>query len=191
MPGAKRSPKGLKICCATTFVLLIVFTIVCVTLYFTMFKPKQPQVTAHPVSLENIEVRIFPAFSLNVTIGLVVTINNRNYGSFKYQNSTSYVDYHGTNIAEVPIEGETVPARRKLNLSTYANVAADKLITNSHFLSDLIAGSFNLTSTATLHGKATALKIFKHKAKILNTCDISIFIHNQSLESNCYSKIKL
>ncbi|KAI8551901.1 hypothetical protein RHMOL_Rhmol06G0223100 [Rhododendron molle] len=152
MVGAKSSPKGLKICCATTFVLLIVFTIVCVTLYFTMFKPKQPQVTAHPVSLENIEVQIFPAFSLNVTIGLVVTINNRNYGSFKYQNSTSYINYHGTNIAEVPIEGETVPARRKLNLSTYANVAADKLITNSHFLSDLIAGSFNLTSTATLHG---------------------------------------
>ncbi|KAF7140031.1 hypothetical protein RHSIM_Rhsim06G0159600 [Rhododendron simsii] len=149
MPGAKSFPKGLKICCAATFVLLIVFTTVCVTLYFTMFKPKQPQVTAHPVSLENIEVQIFP-FRLNVTIGLVITINNRNYGSFKYKNSTSYIEYHGTNVAEVPIEGETVPARRKLNLSTHANVAADKLITNSHFLSDLIAGSFNLTSKATL-----------------------------------------
>ncbi|XP_058220357.1 uncharacterized protein LOC131330697 [Rhododendron vialii] len=125
MPGAKSSRKGLKICCGTTFVLLIVLAIVCVTLYFTMFKPKKPQVTAHPVSLENIEVQIFPAFSLNVTIGLVFTINNRNYGSFKYQNSTCYIDYHGTNIAEVPIEGGTVPARRKFNLSTYANVTAE------------------------------------------------------------------
>ncbi|XP_058217541.1 uncharacterized protein LOC131328642 [Rhododendron vialii] len=157
MPGAKSSRKGLKICCGTTFVLLIVLAFVSVTLYFTMFKPKQPQVTAHAVSLENIEVQIFPAFSLNVTIGLVVTINNRNYGSFKYQNSTSYIDYHGTNIAEVLIEGGTVPARRKYNLSTYANVAAGKLITDSHFLSDLIAGSFNLTSTATLHESGVQL----------------------------------
>ncbi|KAF7140345.1 hypothetical protein RHSIM_Rhsim06G0159500 [Rhododendron simsii] len=158
MPGAKSFRKGLKICCCTTFVLLIVLAIVCVTLYFTMFKPKHPQVTAHPVSLENIEVQIFPAFILNVTIGLVVTINNRNYGSFKYQNSTSYINYRGTNIAEVPIEGGTVPARRKFNLSTYANVAADKLITNSHFLSDIIAGSFNSTSTATLVWSPTAIR---------------------------------
>ncbi|KAH7859518.1 hypothetical protein Vadar_002100 [Vaccinium darrowii] len=190
MPGATSFRKGLKICGLTTFIFLIISVVVFVTLYFTMFKPKQPQVIAHPVSLENIEIQIYP-FSLNATIGLVITINNRNYGSFKYKNSTAYIDYHETNIAEVPIESESVPARGKLDLSTYANVTADKLVTNSNFWNDLVAGSFNLTSTTTLRGKVTALKIFKLKATVFSICDISIFIQTRSLESNCYSKIKL
>ena len=52
-------------------------------------------------------------FLLNVTMGITVTINNPNYGSFKYGNSTMSVTYHRDLVAEAPIEVDKIPARGK------------------------------------------------------------------------------
>ncbi|KAA8526492.1 hypothetical protein F0562_008305 [Nyssa sinensis] len=165
--------------------------VVSITLFLTVLKPKQPQVIAHPASLDHIAVQLFPTLSINATLGLVITIDNRNYGSFKYKNTIAYVNYHGTTVAEVPIEHETVPAHGKLNISTSANLAADKLISSPCFWGDVAAGRFNLTSSATLHGEVSVLKIFKLGATVFSTCDISVFIQTQDIESKCKSKIKL
>ncbi|XP_059663890.1 uncharacterized protein LOC132309615 [Cornus florida] len=191
MSGDKRSRRGLKICCGVTVISLAIIVIVCVTLFLTVLKPKQPQVTAHPASLENIQVQVVPTPSLNVTLGLVVTIDNPNYGSFKYKNTTAYISYYGTTVAEVPIEHETIPARSKLNITTYANITADKMVSSPHFWDDVAAGRFNLTSMATMHGKVSMFKIFRTRATILSTCDISIIVLTQDVESKCKSKIKL
>ncbi|KAM7498277.1 hypothetical protein LguiA_022691 [Lonicera macranthoides] len=136
------------------------------------------------------QIQFFP-LSLNVTLGLVVTIDNRNYGGFSYKNATAYVDYHGMNVAEVEIDSDTVPARGKVNISTYANISADKLISSPNFWGDIGAGRFNLTSTARLHGKVRVFKIFKLGARVVSTCDISVLILSQDVESKCKSKIKL
>lgn len=62
-------------------------------MFFTIFKPKQPQVTAHPANLENIEFQIYPP-SLNVTLGLVVSIENRNYAwELQIKETTAYIGY--------------------------------------------------------------------------------------------------
>ncbi|KAL7216227.1 hypothetical protein ACSBR1_028220 [Camellia fascicularis] len=192
MPGpqATSSRKGLKICCGVTFILLIVFITVSITLFFTVFKPKQPKILTYPATLENVQFQVYP-FSLNATLGLTLTIVNRNYGNFKYKNTTTYVNYHGINIAEVPMEPETVPARGKLNITTYANVTGDKLITSPDFWKDIGTGSLNFTSTSAMHGKVGMLKIFKLSATVFCYCDISVIIKTQGVESQCYSKIKL
>lgn len=191
MPNPKtNSRKRLKICCAITTILFAIFIIVFVILFFTVFKPKQPIVTAHPASLENIQFQMFP-LSLNATLALIVTIDNRNYGGFKYKNATAYVDYHGTNVAQVAIESNTVPAHSNINISTYANISGDKLTSSPYFWGDVGAGRFNFTSTAMLHGKVNVLKIFKMGARVVSFCDISVLIQSQDVDSTCYSKIKL
>ncbi|CAK9182691.1 unnamed protein product [Ilex paraguariensis] len=163
MTESKSSRKGLKICCGITTVVLIIFLIVSVTLFFTVFKPKKPQITAHPASLENLEFQIFPSLSLNATVGLVVTIDNKNYGSFRFKNTTSTVYYHGTSVAEAPIPHGTVPARGKFNIRTYANFTADKLISSPFLWGDLFAGRLTFTSTSTLHGKLEGMLTFDDK----------------------------
>ncbi|KAH7860181.1 hypothetical protein Vadar_010266 [Vaccinium darrowii] len=122
---------------------------------------------------------------------MVITISNPNYGSFKFKNTKAFISYHGENVAEVPIGPELVPARGKLNIRTYASVTADKLVLNHHFLKDLVTGRFDLTSTATLHGKVSVLKVFKLRAQVYSTCDITIVVRTQGLESECESRIKL
>ncbi|KAJ0052280.1 hypothetical protein Pint_02057 [Pistacia integerrima] len=186
MANARTSRKGLKICGIVTAIFIAILVIVITTLSLTIFKPKDPDITANPVGLRNISFS-----SLNVTIDMMVTIDNRNYGSFKFQNSTAYINYRGDIVAEVPLEEELVPARGKINITTSAVIEAEKLIINPNFWNDVEAGSLNMTSTATLHGQVNVFKIFKLHARTVSICSITIWIDTQSLESKCRSKVKL
>ncbi|KAK9285674.1 hypothetical protein L1049_024873 [Liquidambar formosana] len=191
MASCNPSRRGLKICCGVTAIFLIIVVIISVTLSLTIFKPKQPQVTAHPTSLENIQFTVVPVPSLNITLGMMVSIENQNYGSFKYKNTTAYVNYHGALVAEVPMEHDKVPARGKVNITTSVEIMGDKLISSPYFWDDVAAGCLNLTSMATLHGKVSVLKILKIRATAFSTCEISVFVQSQNIKSNCQSKIKL
>ncbi|ONI18493.1 hypothetical protein PRUPE_3G218800 [Prunus persica] len=191
MTTGKTPRRGLKICCGITAIFLVIVVIVLTTLSLTLLKPKDPKINAKPVGLENIQFSLFPNVTLNVTLGMLITIENRNYGSFMYKNSTAYVHYRNSVVAEVPIEGELVPARGKINTTTSVDLNAETLISNPNFIADVTSGSLNMTSTASLHGKVSLLKIFKFPATAFSTCNISFFILTKSIDSKCASKIKL
>ncbi|KAI4305128.1 hypothetical protein L6164_028514 [Bauhinia variegata] len=120
-----------------------------------------------------------------------ITIENPNYASFRYHNSTAYVNYHDLVVSEVPMKAQLIPARSKINLTTSADFMVGKLIEDPNFWSDFAYGTLNLTSTATLPGKVTMLKIIKFKGTVNNGCDISVNISSMAVESKCLSKIKL
>ncbi|OMO72315.1 Late embryogenesis abundant protein, LEA-14 [Corchorus olitorius] len=190
---SKPSRRGFQICCGVTVILLIILAIVFTILAFTVFKPKEPEITVYPQGLENITFGFegFLNATANATIAMIVGINNRNYGSFKFKNTTGFINYRGDVVADVPIQQSFVPARGKVNISTYANFMVDRLISNTTFWADVLAGSVNFTSEATVRGKATVFKILKLHASVPSTCDISIFIKSQSIETSCKTKLKL
>ncbi|XP_071723207.1 uncharacterized protein [Rutidosis leptorrhynchoides] len=159
----KSRRKSLKICCAAMAFILLLITVVIIALSFTIFKPKNPEISAYPTGLENIGLS---NLTTNVTLGMIITIDNRNYGSFKFQNSTAYVDYHGMIVAEIPIGEDLVPARSKINITTSADFMTDKLITSSYLLQDIETGSLNFTSTSIMHGKVGMLKVLKTGANV-------------------------
>ncbi|KAE8075734.1 hypothetical protein FH972_014426 [Carpinus fangiana] len=134
---------------------------------------------------------MFMNLTANYTFSTVISIENPNYGSFLFKNTTAYVNYHGDLVREAPIGGRHVPARVELNLTTSVSLVPRRLLNNSLFLGDLAAERFNLTSTATLPGKVNLLKIFKLHATVYNRCNISIFVHSRSVESICETKLKL
>ncbi|XP_027348223.1 uncharacterized protein LOC113859717 [Abrus precatorius] len=181
--------RGLKICLIVSFLFFIIIATVLVTLYFTIFKPKNPDIFVHPVDLDNFQ--LLSPNSTNAPLGMVITIVNPNYGSFSYSNSTGYVKYRDTIIAEVPLVSNSVPARSTVNVSTSAGVMTGKLLGNVDFLSDIEDMVFNLTSMATLPGKASVLNIFKLKATVYISCDMSFNISAIEADSSCTSKIDL
>lgn len=183
---AKISRKGLKICCGITALIILILIVVAVVLYFTIFKPKQPKITTQSVTLENFKYFPFPFF-LNATFGLVVSIDNPNYGSYTYQNSTTYVTYRGINVAEASIENDTIPARGKHDIETTVVVQVDKIVADP---SDIFTQNFNFSSSTTLHGKATVLKFLKIKATSYSTCDIYLVTSTQNVTAVCKSKLK-
>ncbi|KAI3698111.1 hypothetical protein L6452_31223 [Arctium lappa] len=185
-----KSRRLLKIICAVTAILLIIIIITAVTLYYTLFKPKQPKITTQSVTLDSFSQNLGDITDLNVTLGILVTINNPNYGGFKYGNSTTYLTYRGDLVAEAPITEDSIPARGRHDVSMTVLVIGKRLITNPDFSKDLGTKVLNFTSTTTLKGKAIVLKVFKKKATTYSSCDISINIHYNNATSVCKSKVK-
>ncbi|KAK7272298.1 hypothetical protein RJT34_28804 [Clitoria ternatea] len=183
--------RGLKICLIVSLLFLVILSIVMVTLFATILKPKDPDISVHPIGLENLQFSLLPNLTMNVTIGMFITIGNPNYESFKYSNSTGYINFYDTVVAEVPIEAALVPARGKINVNTYADFMVEKLISNPNFWPDILGGTLNLTSTAELPGKARMLKIIRLKATAYSLCDISLNISSKHVDTKCISKIKL
>ncbi|KAK9267495.1 hypothetical protein L1049_009923 [Liquidambar formosana] len=190
MGRIKFSRRGLKICCGVTAILFIIILVVVIVLSLTIFKPKQPKITTQSVTLEHAKLVIFPVVKLNVTLGIALTIDNRNYGGFKYEDSTSYVSYRGTVVAEAPIEHDRIPARGKLNVSTSVEIVGDKLILDPQFKQDCDSGIVNFTSSTILHGKVILLNFWKKKATTYSACNISIYVIDQAADSVCHSRVK-
>ncbi|KAI3515316.1 hypothetical protein L1887_14169 [Cichorium endivia] len=187
----RKSRRIIKICCVVATLLLLIFLLISVILFFTVFKPKNPKVTTHPTSLENVEFQLYPNISINATIVLNVTINNRNHGSFEFQNSIAYVDYRGTLIVEIPIEHAKIPARGNLAVTAYANVTTEKMVKDPNFYNDIESGYFNFTSIAILNGEISVFKIIKKEAKVTNVCDIFVSILTRKIDSKCHAKVKM
>lgn len=194
MVSGGKSHRDLKICCGVTILRFIIVLTVLVALSLTILKPKQPQVTPLPVTLEKFELVPSLPPILNVTLGIVVTINNRNYGSFKYVDTTAYISYRGNVVAEAPIEHGTIPSRGKHNISTSTEISSDKFLSNPYFLTDVLVGNLNFTSSSTMHGKVRVFEFLKIKATTFTTCDIAVFFHDLAMintYSSCQSHIDL
>ncbi|GMN23989.1 hypothetical protein TIFTF001_000346 [Ficus carica] len=151
--SSTNSHKCLKICCVITTIFLIIVAVVFTTLWFTVLKPKDPEITAHPDGLETIN-----PFSMlvitNLTLNMTFTIDNhRNVGTFKFKNATGYLNYHGDIVAEIPIGKNFVAGHGKLNVTSSVDLMVSKIISNPLFFNDVGEGSLNLTATSALHGK--------------------------------------
>ena len=80
MATDKPSRRSHKLRCGVTATFLVIFVIVIITLFFTIFKPKDPKISLYPEGIKDID---FSALTPNVTLslGTVVAIENPNYGS--------------------------------------------------------------------------------------------------------------
>ncbi|XP_024982869.1 uncharacterized protein LOC112519117 [Cynara cardunculus var. scolymus] len=185
-----KSRRPLKIFCSVTVVLLIIILVTAITLYYTLFKPKQPKITTQSVTLDSFSQNLGDLTDLNATLGVLITIKNPNYGGFNYRNSTTYLTYRGDLVAEAPIIEDSIPARGQHDVSMTVLVVGKRLIGNPDFSKDLGTKVLNFTSTTTLKGKAVVLKVFKKKATTFCSCDISINIRYNNSTSVCKSKVK-
>lgn len=179
--------RGLKVCLVSLiFVIFLVALII--VLAFTVFKPKDPEISVKVMSFP-----ISSGLSGNATVNMTVTIVNRHYGSFRYENSMGHVNFKDLDVADVPMEPRIVPARSTVSFNTSTNFMIGKLVKDPKFWEEVTQnnGTVVLKSETILPGKATMLKIFKRDATVYNNCDISIHIAPMSVDSVCYSKLKL
>nr|GMC72891.1 Late embryogenesis abundant protein, LEA-14 [Ipomoea batatas]GME21608.1 Late embryogenesis abundant protein, LEA-14 [Ipomoea batatas] len=191
--GGKASKrKSLKICCCSLLLIIVVLVIVFVSLFFTVFKPKDPILTPYPTKLQNVHFRFDPSPSITATLNLIINVKNPNRGDFEYKDATASLDYRGISVAGIPVQHGTVPGRGEINVTTYANVTGDKIAGNPSFLEDMAAGSVMFTSSAALPGKVKVVRTLKIHATVLMTCDVCVFT-NQSyyVQSTCNARIKL
>ncbi|KAL4620162.1 hypothetical protein ACB092_06G133800 [Castanea dentata] len=178
-----------KLCCGVTSIFIVIIVIVILTLAFTIFKPRDPIITLYPGS--NIEVTSFLNPTKNITLDSIITIENPNYGVFRYKNTTSSVTFRGKVVGEAPIMDIYVPPHKKRNMTSPVAIMPVRLIQDPHFWIDVAAGTLNLTSTVLMSGKVIAMNIFKRPATLYNSCNITVFILSKKSEAICESKLKV
>lgn len=191
MENAKKSQRGLKICCGVTIIFFILILVVLIVLFITILKPKEPKIINNHVTLEKIDFQVFPVIKGNVSLGISMTVSNPNYGSFAYHGTTSHVKYRGHIVAEAEIKDDKIPAHGSLNISTSVNIYADKLASDEHFLEDYFHGVLNFTASTTLHGKVGLFNFLKMKATSYCTCEISVFVQDVRVDSHCKTRVML
>eukprot|EP00250_Pteridium_aquilinum_P007761 c17417_g2_i1 orf=2-631(-) len=172
-------------CCGACCIILILIVVVIIILAFTLFKAKNPKIHVDNITLENFKFKLLlnipPTLSLNVTLGLNISLENPNKVSLKYTNSTSHMFYRGLEVGLVPIPPGHVTASGKEYIFSTLNFMAEHLITNSHFISDYQNGSLPFSTITRVLGRVNIFNIYKHHFDASSICNITIFTSNQSI----------
>ncbi|CAN0912671.1 Late embryogenesis abundant protein At1g64065 [Linum grandiflorum] len=176
---------GLKLCLLITSIIFILLIIASTILFFVVLKPKEPKITTKSVTLDRIDYSIFPKPYLNLTLNLVVEVENPNYGSFLYDDSNAYLIYRGELVGVSPIPAGYSKARSTEVIRSNVTLMTGKFLEDGDFYTDLIAGVMEFTSTSSLHGKASMFKILKAEITSNCTCEISVHVSTQKTESTC------
>lgn len=194
IPPRRRKRKCLK-CCGVCCALLILIVVVLAILVFTVFKAKKPQIHVDKISLDSFSVSISlipPKFSLQVTLGFVVSVKNPNKVGFKYTNSTAFLFYRGVEVGLVPIPSGHIGADGTEQISSTLELLPDRLITNTHIFTDLIHDSLPFSTTTDISGRIDFFHIFKHHVDTSTVCNITISILNKSIDDAvCTYDVKL
>ncbi|GAB4826628.1 hypothetical protein Ancab_033523 [Ancistrocladus abbreviatus] len=181
--------KGLKICSGIIALVIFTLVLVLVVLCLTVLRPKEPEIIAQMVNLRALNWEASPKSSLNLSLLITIIVHNPNHGSFRYKNSTAYVRYREKVVAQALIPEDVVPSGRKHNVSTTVEVDGERLKPDADFSSDLFSGCFNFSSSTTLHGKVSLLKLFGIKATGFSSCDITVLLRAQEASYTCSSQV--
>ncbi|PWA72146.1 late embryogenesis abundant protein, LEA-14 [Artemisia annua] len=159
-----------------------------------VFKAKKPVITVDNVSLEDLDVSINPLalqVSLNLSLGLDISIENPNKVGVKYKSSSAIVRYKGDDIGNVPIPAGKIGSDDKKNLNLTLTVYADRLVTNSEIYREVLGGNLMFTTYTKIKAKVRVLFIHIHVTST-STCDVNVDIRNRRIANQtCQYKNKL
>ncbi|CAN0888509.1 hypothetical protein LINGRAHAP2_LOCUS15871 [Linum grandiflorum] len=184
---------AVRVCCITATIIIVITAIVLVTLAFTVFKPHDPEVVLYPVGLAKIQMEDFIAKD-NVTSDMIMSVRNRNYASFRFENSTSSITYDGEVVGEVPIPAGRMPARSAMNISSAATLMVGKLRANPKAINDILGGSLNFTAKVTMQGRMSMMKqTIKKRGWVYTECYLTMYVNETPIrgDSWCWSKLHM
>ncbi|KAL6139060.1 hypothetical protein ACLB2K_064337 [Fragaria x ananassa] len=177
------------------FLILLMF-IICLVLALTVFKPKQPRTTLVSATVDGVTPRVsFPAINirLNITVGLVLLIENRNHASFKHGTGKSLLLYRGVQVGDADLFPGEIPARGNGTMSAKLTMQADRLASDlNNLVTDALSGEFVIEVKSSVPGRITFLGFIKKHAVAVSECELTVGVPNFKIKNQvCKNKTKL
>ncbi|KAH7538119.1 late embryogenesis abundant protein At1g64065 [Ziziphus jujuba] len=153
----------------------IILHVVFILLFVLLFlRVRSPKVRLGSVSVETINLNTSSAApSFDLKLNAQVTIKNKNFGRFKFHNSTATISYRGTEVGQATIDKGKAKARstKKIN-NVMVSVKSNKVSSNSAGLlrSDLSSKNLTFSAYTKLEGKVHLFLIFKKKKSAQMNC---------------------
>lgn len=177
------------------FLILLLF-IIALILALTVFKTRQPITQILSASVDGVAPRIsFPAvqIELNITLDLMILVENRNHASFKHGTGKTFLLYQGNQVGDADLYPGFIPSRGNSTLPCRLTLQADRLANNmSNLISDVLGGEFVLETRTRIPGRVTFLGFIKKHAVAVSECQLTIGFPDMKVKTQvCKSKAKL
>ncbi|CAN0897009.1 hypothetical protein LINGRAHAP2_LOCUS18856 [Linum grandiflorum] len=95
-PSPTKRVKPCRVTATVTMVTVVVALAILVVLMLTVFRPRDPTFIVYPVGLHGLDITDLLR-SRNLTRGVVIGVDNENYGSVSWRNFTVLVELHDDN----------------------------------------------------------------------------------------------
>ncbi|XP_058075787.1 uncharacterized protein LOC131224275 [Magnolia sinica] len=183
-PSAPKPPQARRrynrCCVVTVSVALVLLTlfIIGLILALTVFKAKDPQTTLISAMVSGVAPRVtIPAVSiqLNITLELVLRVDNPNHASFRHGTGKTLIYYCGVEVGDADLAPGRIPAKGSEEVRSRLTVEADKFAADiMKLIGDVMAGEVGIDTRTTVPGRVTFLGIFKRHAVALVECHVAI-----------------
>ncbi|KAA8520888.1 hypothetical protein F0562_011561 [Nyssa sinensis] len=157
-PNHVRQQRNSK-CFVYILALIVLQSIAILAFALIVLRVKSPEVKLSSVAIKNLSYGTAPSPSVNVTMTAELTINNKNFGGFKYEKSNTTVSYGNAKIGDMKINTGRVRARGTGSVNVTVQVRSNELSDNQNFSSDISSGLLKLSSYGRLSGRVHVLKM--------------------------------
>ncbi|MCO5554158.1 hypothetical protein L7F22_007684 [Adiantum nelumboides] len=163
-----------------TYVLCTLFWLITILvlaiLYFALFKPKEPDVEVQTIEVSYMYMDgEYPHISaLNLSLNILVLLNNPKRAVFHYSFSTAFLYHNGAQLGYSPIPGGHVDEQEAINLTVDLAPQALSLLQGPYIHADVASGELTLATAVVISGHVSVLGIFPHHATSASNCTLVI-----------------
>ncbi|XP_022862930.1 late embryogenesis abundant protein At1g64065-like [Olea europaea var. sylvestris] len=169
--------------CLVYILIIVLFHSIILFVFRLIVLPfKSPKVHISHITIQNL---IAPLASLNTTMVAEIQVYNKNFGPFKFQNSSTTLLYRNITIGVANIYEGRVEGRERKRMNMSLQVRANKLLSdyNLNLSSDIDSGLVKyLSGHAKLKGEVRLLKIIKRRRTAEMNCTMSLNLTSQEVQ---------
>lgn len=172
--------------CLVYILIIVVFHSIILFVFRLIVLPfKSPKVHISHITIQNLRYEIASLASLNTTMVAEIQVYNKNFGPFKFQNSSTTLLYRNITIGVANIYEGRVEGRERKRMNMSLQVRANKLLSdyNLNLSSDIDSGLVKYSSDhAKLKGEVRLLKIIKQRRTAEMNCTMSLNLTSQEVQ---------
>lgn len=159
--------------CAT-FMLLSILLIL-IPLALTVTRIKNPKFRLTVAEVENLSYSPdidSPSFSMRFHVQ--VSVENTNFGEFRYENSSVAFAYRHLTVAAATIAKARVPAKSTRNVNVTVGISSDNALRNPKLGNDVRSGMLSLSSYGRLNGTVHLMKMKERRKSAVMNCTMAV-----------------
>ncbi|ONI23263.1 hypothetical protein PRUPE_2G178500 [Prunus persica] len=180
-------------CCGGITALLLILAVVIIILAFTVFRLKEPKIKMNKVTVTRLELindNTTPKPGSNISLTADVSVKNPNAASFRYNNTTTTLYYHGVVVGEAHGSPGKAKARRTMRMNITVDVITDRLTSNPKWGADVGSGLLTMSSYSRIPGRVNMWNIIKRHVVVKMNCTMTVNISSQAIqEQKCKRKV--
>lgn len=170
-------------CFVYILLVLVLLSIALLVFGLVVLRINAPKLKLGLIQIKNLSYSTSDFASLNMTVVAEVSIDNKNFGRFKFNKGSTSVVYGNRTLGTTNIKSGLVKGRKTNRMNVTVQVRAHNgYAENSNFSSDIGSGLVKLCSFANLGGEVRVVKFLtRHRTSFMN-CTMSLNLTSQAVQ---------